>query len=117
MEKAEVIKNVYISLVKHVFAIDVFTKLDILTAEHSDFDMHAFSEAWLYAALQTTDLLMPNFEPPEHKDRARDHHGCVMINVKDSVQYTRRNDLDPLDIECIWIEIQHKQTRILLGLI
>ena len=39
-----------------------------------------------------------------------------MIYVKDSVHYTRRNDLEPLNIECIWIEIQLKQTRILFGL-
>ena len=39
-----------------------------------------------------------------------------MINVKDSVHYTRRNDLEPLNIQYIWIEIQLKQTRILFGL-
>ena len=49
---------------------------------------------------------MPNFKAPERKDRARDHHGGVMLYVKDSVHYTRRNDLEPLNIECIWIEIQ-----------
>ena len=59
---------------------------------------------------------MPNFKPPERKDRARDHHGGVMIYVKDSVHYTRRNDLEPLNIERIWIEIQLKQTRLLFGL-
>ena len=32
------------------------------------------------------------------------------------MHYTRRNDLEPLNIECIWIEIQLKPTRILLGL-
>ena len=39
-----------------------------------------------------------------------------MIYVKDSVHYTRRNDLEPQNIECIWIEIQLKQTRILFEL-
>ena len=58
---------------------------------------------------------MPNFKPPERKDRTRDHHGGVMIYVNDSVNYTRRNDLEPLNM-CIWIEIQHKQTEILFGL-
>ena len=47
---------------------------------------------------------------------ARDHHGGVKIDVKDSVHDTRRNDLEPLNIECLWIEIQLKQTRILFGL-
>ena len=31
-----------------------------------------------------------------------------MIYVKDSVHYTRRNDLKPLIIKCLWIEIQLK---------
>ena len=59
---------------------------------------------------------MPNFKPPERKDRTRDHHEGVMIYVKDSVNYTRRNGLKPLNIECIWIEIQPKKTQILFGL-
>ena len=80
-------------------------KLDILRAELSDFDILAFSETGLHAALETIDLLIPNFKPPERKDRTRDHHGDVMIYVNDLVHYIRRNDLEPLNIECIWIEI------------
>ena len=110
-----------LNLSKHLSFIhynvqSIVNKLNILTAEISDFDILAFSETWLHAAIQTTDLLMPNVKPPERKDRARDHHGGVMIYVKDSMHYTRRNDLEPLNIECIWIEIQLKQTRILFGL-
>ena len=59
---------------------------------------------------------MPNFKSPERKDRVRDHGGGVMIYVKDSVHYTRRINLETLNIECIWIEIQLKQTQILFGL-
>ena len=39
-----------------------------------------------------------------------------MMYVMDSVHYTRRNDLEPLNIECIWIKIQLKHTRLLFGL-
>ena len=39
-----------------------------------------------------------------------------MIYVKDSVHYTRWNDLKTLNIEYIWIIIQLKQTQILFGL-
>ena len=91
-------------------------KFNFRIAELSDFDILAFSEIWLHAALQTTDLLMPEFKPPERKDRTRNQHGGVFIYVKDSVHYTRRNDFEPLNIECIWIEIKLKQTRILFGL-
>ena len=91
-------------------------KFNFRIAELSDFDILAFSETWLHAAIQTTDLLMPKFKPPERKDRTRNHRGGVIIYVKDPVHYTRRNDLEPLNIECIWIEIKLKQTRTLFGL-
>ena len=32
-----------------------------------------------------------------------------MIYVKDSVHYTSRNDLKPINIECLWIKIQLKK--------
>ena len=59
---------------------------------------------------------MPHFKPRKHKDRTRDHHTSVMIYVKESVHYKRRQDLEPLNIEWILIEIQFTQTRILFGL-
>ena len=75
----------------HYNVQSIANKLDILTAELPDFDIRAFSETWLHAALQTADLLMPNFKPPERKYSARDNHWGVKIYVKDSVHYTRRN--------------------------
>ena len=39
-----------------------------------------------------------------------------MIYVKDSVIYKRRYDLEPLIVECIWIEMQLNHSRILFGL-
>ena len=64
-----------------------------------------------------SDLHIPDFKPPERKGRERDRHSGVMIYVKDSVFYKRRHDLEPHNVECIWIEeIQLKRTRILFGL-
>ena len=61
-------------------------------------------------------LTLPDFKPPECKDRTADRHGGVMIYVKDSLYYKRRNDLEPCNLECIWIEIQLNHTRVLFGL-
>ena len=90
--------------------------VDILSTELSDFDILAFPETWLHADIQTSDLHIPEFKPPERKDRARDRHCGVMIYVKDSVFYKRRHDLEPQNLECIWIKIQLKHTLILFGL-
>ena len=92
----------------------ILGKLDIISTELSDFDIIDFSETWLH---QTSDLYIPDFKPPERKGRARDRHGGVMIYVKDSVFYKRRHDLEPHSVECIWIEIQLKHTRILFCLL
>ena len=59
---------------------------------------------------------MQDFKPPERKDRARDHHGGVMSYVKDSIHYKRKHYLEPLNLECIWVEIQLNHTRALFGL-
>ena len=56
---------------------------------------------------------MLDFDSPEHKDRAADHHGGVMIYVKDLLFYKRRHDLEPRNLEHIWIEIQLNLTRLL----
>lgn len=100
----------------HYNVQSILNKIDVLAAELNDFDILAFSETWLHPSIQTADLLMQDFKPPERKDRARDHHGGVMIYVKDSIHYKRRHDLEPLNIECIWIEIQLNHTRALFGL-
>ena len=46
----------------------------------------------------------------------QDSHGGVMIYVKESIYYKRRNDLELRGIECIWIELTLKRKRILFGL-
>ena len=94
----------------------IVNKLDILSTELSDFDILAFTETWLHTNIQTADLLIPDFKPPERKDRKADRHGGVIIYVKDSLYYKRRHDLEPRNIECIWIEIQLNHTRVLFGL-
>ena len=39
-----------------------------------------------------------------------------MIYIRESLYHNRRHDLEPRYIECMWIEIQLKHTRILFGL-
>ena len=100
----------------HYNVQSIANKIDLITTELSDFDILAFSETWLQPSIQTSDLLIPEFKPPERKDRQRDCHGGVMIYVKDSLIYKRRFDLESLHIECIWIEMQLNHSRLLFGL-
>ena len=94
----------------------IFNKLDVLFAELSDFDILVFSETWLHPAISTADLQLQSYHSPECKDRFSDNHGGVIIYVKDTLFYRRRNDLEPIGIECLRIEIIIKHKKILFGL-
>ena len=89
----------------------IFPKLDILTAELSDFDILAFSETWLNPIV-TRKELTPR---PERNDRIGDSHGGVILYVKDTLHFTRRHDLEHVGVECLWIELNLKNKKVLFG--
>ena len=75
----------------------------ILGAEFGMFDVLAFSETWLTYSLQRNKY--QNFHIPEWKDRTENGYGGVIVYFKDALHYTRRLDLEPRGVECIWIEM------------
>ena len=91
-------------------------KIDILSSELFEFDILAFSETWLNPSVSKETLLIQSFREPERKDRQGDSHGGVMIYVKDFIYYKRRLDLEPIGIECIWVELVLKHKHVLFGL-
>ena len=110
-----------ISLSRHLSFVhynvqSIVPKLDVLLTELYDFDILAFSETWLSPAVSEDSIALQSYQSPERKDRARDHHGGVMIYVKETIFYCRRRDLEPVGIECIWIELTLKHKHILFGL-
>ncbi len=54
----------------------------------------------------------------ERRDRIGKAGGGVACYIADGVNYKRRNDLDNIDIEIIWLEILHRYSRnVLIGFI
>ena len=107
-----------ISLSRHLSFVhynvqSIVPKLDVLLTELYDFDILAFSETWFSPAVSEDSIALQSYQSPERKDRARDHHGGVMIYVKETIFYCRRRDLEPVGIECIWIELTLKHKHIL----
>ena len=101
----------------HYNVHSIVNKIDILSAELSEFDILAFSETWLNPSIKNDRLLIDSYGEPVRKDRQSDTHGGgVMIYIKDSIHYKRRPDLEPIGIECIWIEIVLRHKHILFGL-
>ena len=100
----------------HYNVQSIFSKLEILQAELSEFDILAFTETWLSPSIDTNELLLHSFNTPERKDRTCDNHGGVIIYVKDSLYYKRREDLEPRNIESIWLELTINRKHVLFGL-
>ena len=100
----------------HYNVQSIFSKLEILHAELFEFDILAFTETWLGPTIDTDDLILQSYYRPERKDRDSDTHGGVMLYVKEGLHYKRRDDLELLNIENIWIELANSHKRLLLGL-
>ena len=99
----------------HYNVQSIHNKLDLLTAELSEFDILAFTETWLHPNISMNELQIPTYQTPERKDRANDPHGGILIYIKDTIHYRRRQDLEPVGIECTWIEITLRNKHILFG--
>ena len=91
----------------------ISSKLDLLHAELFHFDILAFTETWLSASVETDDLMLESYNKPERKDRIGDPHGGVMLYVKETIFYKRREDLEIRGLENIWIELANNHKRIL----
>ena len=94
----------------------ISSKLDLLHAELFHFDILAFTETWLSASVETDDLMLESYNKPERKDRVGDPHGGVMLYVKETIFYKRREDLEIRGLENIWIELANNHKRNLFGI-
>ena len=100
----------------HYNVQSILSKLDTLYAELYEFDILAFTETWLNPAVDPTDLFLDSYCEPERKDRPGDSHGGIMIYIKEVIRYKCREDLEPRNVECIWLELANCNRRLLFGL-
>ena len=107
-------QNHHLSFV-HYNVQSLLPKIDLLQAELQNFDIIALTETWLHAGIDTEELMLQPFNPPERKDRQTDRHGGVILYIKEGINYRRRHDLETGRVECIWIEITNRQRHILFG--
>ena len=90
-------------------------KIDILEPELSTFDLVSLSETWLNDSISTEDLLFNDFKAPFRRDRVGDSHGGIIVYVKNDIPCKRRQDLELFNIECIWLELNIKNRKLLVG--
>lgn len=49
------------------------------------------------------------------RDRIGDSYGGITVYVKNDIPSKRRNDLELISIECLWLEINIRNRKILVG--
>ena len=89
-------------------------KIDLLQANLSSFDILCFTETWLKDNILSDAIMMSNFRTPERKDR-QDGYGGVAIYLSDKLHYSRRRDLEPNGLECIWVDVHLQNKHMLVG--
>ena len=93
----------------------LLNKLDIIEPELSNFDLVSLTETWLNERGLTQNLAFNNYRLPFRRERVGDSHGGIVVYVKENIPCKRRNDLELNTIECIWLELNIKNKKILVG--
>ena len=93
----------HISLM-HLNIQSIKPKIDIIQGTLCDFDLLCFTESWLDQNTLNTEVFLEGFTPPFRNDRLDRGGGGVIVYCNDSLYCKRRNDLEPKDLECVWIE-------------
>ena len=80
------------------------------------FDIITCSETWLCNNDKTEDFKLPGYQLPFRKDRSigAESYGGVMAWISDNIGCKRRQDLEPDDIEAMWLEISTFNKKLFL---
>ena len=99
----------------HLNIQSIVPKIDIIRSGADAFDVLVFSESWLKPFITDDTIQIENFKPPFRKDRVDRIGGGVALYVRDTIPCKRRTDLELRDLESVWVELQVKCKRILVG--
>ena len=99
----------------HLNAQSIRHKIPEVEFELQTVDIACISETWLDDSISDSDLSIQHFHPIERRDRPHSAHGGVAIYIRDSLAFTRRDDLEFDNLELLWVEVQLPSTNILVG--
>ena len=88
-----------------------FDEIESRLVNELEFDVICVSESWLDNSI--LDIHIPNYSV-FRKDRNR-HGGGVLIYVTDSLSAVRRLDLEHIDVESVWIEVDISGKKVILA--
>ena len=101
--------------VVHYNVQSLLHKVDIIEPELSNFVLISLTETWSNSSILNQDLAFKDFQLPFRRDRIGDSYGGITVYVKNDIPSKRRNDLELMSIECLWLEINIRNRKILVG--
>ena len=106
-------------LVVHYNSQSVVNKLDIIESELYNFDIIIYidiclTETWLDKTTLINNLFLNEYNL-YRRDRVGERYGCICVYAKQNTYSHRRQDLEPPNIECVWIEISTHNKKYLIG--
>ena len=93
----------------------IVPKLDLIKCKADAYDVLVFSESWLHPQVKNDSMCLENFWPPFRTDRNDRPGGGVIVYVRETFSCKRRTDLEIRGHEAVWVEIQIKCRKILVG--
>ena len=99
----------------HLNIQSIVSKIDIIRSESDAYDVLVFSESWLKPNITDETIKIDYFQPPFRTDRVDRSGGGVVLYVRDTILCKRRADLEVHGLEAVWVELQIKRKRILIG--
>ena len=109
-----------INMLKDKFSVvhyniqSVVNKLDIIESELNNFDIICLTETWLDQRTLNNNLSLNEYNL-YRRDRVGDRYGGICVYAKQNTYSRRRQDLEPPNIECVWIEISTHNKKHLIG--
>ena len=99
----------------HLNIQSIVPKIDIIRSESDAYDVLVLSESWLKPNITDETIKIDYFQPPFRTDRVDRSGGGVVLYVRDTILCKRRADLEVQGLEAVWVELQIKRKRILVG--
>ncbi|MCG7879037.1 MAG: endonuclease/exonuclease/phosphatase family protein [Candidatus Thiodiazotropha taylori] len=89
-------------------------KKDLLLSEFLNFSIISITETWLDQRTSDEDISFNGYVT-YRRDRIGDNHGGVCVYVRDDIFSKRRQDLELPNLECVWVEINTHNRKVLIG--
>ena len=89
-------------------------KKDLIFSEFHNFSIISITESWLDQRTPNVDIALDGYVT-YRRDRIGDNHGGVCVYVRDNIFSKRRNDLELPNLECVWVEINIHNRKLLIG--